>query len=138
MRRKARSSLSRVCEIESALFKVSRALHALYSHDLRTWNAYCLISSAAEKPPSSTPLFLTPIDVTFFSHEFGTMFRVSHRSTVSAADIQILASIADEHVLVEDSGVVFVARELTDQLLRWTNSRRVSSSPAPSRLMRRR
>lgn len=94
----------------------------------------CLIQT--EKSHPSAPLFLAPIDVTVFTHEFGTMFRVSHRAIVSAADIQVLATIDNAHVLVEDSGVVFVARELTDQLLRWTSSRRISS-PTPSRVRRR-
>jgi len=100
----------------------------------RVYDNVCLVqtdkllsstSQGASQP--STPLFLTPVEVAVFRHEFGTMFRYAHCTTVRASDIRILASISKEQVLCEDSGVVFVDRTLTNQLLQWTAPRRTSS-----------
>ena len=80
----------------------------------------------------SNPLFLAPVDVTIFRQEFGTMFRQSHRATFHANDIQILFPIDKHQVLCDETGVAFVARDVTDQLLKWTTSvsrRRTSTSP---------
>lgn len=76
---------------------------------------------------------MTPVDVLVFRHEFGTMFRFSHQACVHPDDIHILLPIDDRHMLCEETGVVFVARDVTDKLLQWTAPRR----PAPQRARRR-
>ena len=49
------------------------------------------------------------------------MFRYSHSATVNASDVRVLMGIEKEQLLSEGgTGVVFVAREVTDQLVKWT------------------
>jgi hypothetical protein len=49
------------------------------------------------------------------------MFRYTHSTTVAASDVRILMGIDRDMLLSErGTGVVFVAREVTDKLVRWT------------------
>ena len=76
---------------------------------------------------------MTPVDLTIFRHEFGTMFRQTRRVTVQARDIQILKRLDEASVLYDiESGVVFLSREMTNHLLRYTSPRR-TRAPAQSR-----
>ncbi|KAH8115996.1 hypothetical protein DFH11DRAFT_1542785 [Phellopilus nigrolimitatus] len=96
----------------------------------RIYDNICLVQTDTLLSNPKTPLFMTPMDVAIFRREFGSMFRFSHRAIVPASDVQVLATIDVQNVLCEDdSGVVFLAREMTDQLLRWTAPRRTSTSP---------
>ncbi|KLO10062.1 hypothetical protein SCHPADRAFT_907237 [Schizopora paradoxa] len=78
--------------------------------------------------PLSKPLFLAPLDVSIYRQEFGTMFRYSHSATIHSADIHVVFEIDPQHMLCEESGVVFVAKEVTDRLLKSTRRR---SCPPP-------
>ncbi|TDL24489.1 hypothetical protein BD410DRAFT_801844 [Rickenella mellea] len=100
-------------------------------------DSVCLVQSDSVHATSSSPLFMTPVELHIFRHEFGTMFRYSHRATLHPNDIHVLNPIDERHILREETGVVFVAREVTDQLLKWTKPRAVPRSP-PHAIVRRR
>ncbi|KAL5498641.1 hypothetical protein ACEPAH_1996 [Sanghuangporus vaninii] len=97
---------------------------------VRIHNDVCLVQADASFTSSSSksPLsgvFITPVELAVFRHEFGTMFRLTRRAKLPARDVQLLAPLDDAGVLCDaDSGVVFLAREMTDQLLRYTSPRR--------------
>jgi len=78
--------------------------------------------------PLTTPSALNVVDAKIFRHEFITIFRHSETKTLHPADISIIEPINDYHVLYEeDSGTVFVARELLDRM------RKMTEKPAPPR-----
>ena len=61
---------------------------------------------------------LMPVsDVKVFRHEFITIFRYSHSTTVHPADIHVLYPIDERCTLYEeDKGTVFLARDVMAQL----------------------
>ncbi|KAI5118536.1 hypothetical protein M0805_009688 [Coniferiporia weirii] len=108
---------------------------------VRIYGEVCLVQTDAPlscpspSPSPKSPLFPTPaptaVAIAVFRHEFGTMFRYARRATLPTRDVQVLAALDAAGVLCEGaSGVVFLSREMTDQLLRWT-------APASPRLRRR-
>ncbi|EKM76465.1 hypothetical protein AGABI1DRAFT_115798 [Agaricus bisporus var. burnettii JB137-S8] len=67
---------------------------------------------------------LTTVDVKIFRHEFVKMFRFSEARTLHPTDISILETIDDNLTRYEqESGTVFLAKQVTDQMRRLTEPR---------------
>ncbi|KAF8841993.1 hypothetical protein BDN67DRAFT_868322, partial [Paxillus ammoniavirescens] len=64
---------------------------------------------------SGTPL----LDIPIFRHEFVSIFRYSHSARVHPAEVRLLEPLDDHAVRYEeDSGTVFVAKDLMSRLKR--------------------
>ncbi|KAI0747026.1 hypothetical protein C8Q80DRAFT_1121689 [Daedaleopsis nitida] len=79
---------------------------------------------------------LMAADVHVFRHEFITLFRYSHRTTVHPADLAILEPIGEDSTLYEeDRGTVFLARDVVARMQRLTMDAR--RQPPPHRYTQR-
>lgn len=68
---------------------------------------------------------LTPIDVNIFRHEFITIFRWSHQTTLHPDDICILEPIDERCIRYEEeNGTVFMAKDVMEKLRRGISERR--------------
>ena len=69
---------------------------------------------------------LTAVDVKLFRHEFVSLFRFVECQTLHPADITILEVIDDNATRYEEeTGTVFLARELMDLMSRMSDPRRM-------------
>ncbi|KDQ60056.1 hypothetical protein JAAARDRAFT_32434 [Jaapia argillacea MUCL 33604] len=69
----------------------------------------------------TTAFALSVVDVNIFRHEFTTIFRYSHHDTIHPADIQIIETVDDSHVLYEEeNGTAFLARGVIERLQKVT------------------
>lgn len=77
-------------------------------------------------------------DVRVFRHEFITIFRYSHSTSVHPADIRVLERIDERGALYEeDKGTVFLARDAMDRMQK-LSAAAASSALAVGGGMRRR
>ncbi|KAH7909876.1 hypothetical protein BJ138DRAFT_1154223 [Hygrophoropsis aurantiaca] len=77
----------------------------------------CLVQLTHQDPSSST------LDISFFRHEFISIFRYSHCARVQVADVRILESLHAHDVRYEeDSGTVFLAKDLVARLRKMTDA----------------
>ncbi|KAF9057203.1 hypothetical protein BJ165DRAFT_1520581 [Panaeolus papilionaceus] len=85
-------------------------------------DAFCLVEVSYATPASA----LTAVDVKIFRHEFISIFRYSESKSVHPADISILEKLP-EHLTryEEESGTVFLARELMERMRKLTTPRRM-------------
>ena len=73
----------------------------------------------------TAPSALTTVDVNIFKHEFITIFRWSHQTTVHPDDIRILEPIDEACIRYEEeNGTVFMAKDVVERLRKVTSSRR--------------
>jgi len=65
----------------------------------------------------STSSALTTVDLNIFKHEFITIFRWSHQTTVHPNDMRILEQIDERCIRYEEeNGTVFVAKDVVERL----------------------
>ena len=84
-----------------------------------------LVVTVALADCETTPSALTPVDVNIFKHEFITIFRWSHQTTVHPDDIRILEPIDEACIRYEEeNGTVFMAKDVVERLRRVMSSRR--------------
>ncbi|TFK49321.1 hypothetical protein OE88DRAFT_410565 [Heliocybe sulcata] len=68
---------------------------------------------------------LAVVDVNVFRHEFISIFRYSHSTSLHPADVHIIEPVAAEHVLYEeDNGTAFLAKPVIERLRRASEPRR--------------
>ncbi|KIK99663.1 hypothetical protein PAXRUDRAFT_131598 [Paxillus rubicundulus Ve08.2h10] len=102
---KSRSSVSFATPLSKQLAGDSDAHFAF----ARVQGDVCLVQH------SGTPL----LDIPIFRHEFVSIFRYSHRARVHPAEVKLLEPLDDHAVRYEeDSGTVFLAKDLMSRLKR--------------------
>lgn len=87
--------------------------------------AICLVQMSNIAP---SPLMV--VDVRVFRHEFITIFRYSHSTTVHPSDIQVL-EVLDEHSAAydEEKETAFLPRDVMDRMQKMSMSFMPHSSP---------
>jgi hypothetical protein len=80
---------------------------------------------------------LTAVEVRIWKHEFITIFRFSHCDTIHPADFHILEPIDESSTRYEEeSGTVFLARELMEHLRKMTERKDTTQRRRSSQLTR--
>ncbi|PPQ65122.1 hypothetical protein CVT24_003013 [Panaeolus cyanescens] len=88
----------------------------------RVNGSFCLVEVSYATPASA----LTAVDVKIFRHEFISIFRYSESKSVHPADFSILEKLPDHLTRYEEeSGTVFLARELMEHMRKLTTPRRM-------------
>ncbi|EPQ53691.1 hypothetical protein GLOTRDRAFT_45115 [Gloeophyllum trabeum ATCC 11539] len=80
---------------------------------------------------------LAVVDVDIFRHEFISIFRYSHSTSLHPSDIHIIEPIAPEHVLYEEeNGTAFLAKNVMERLRSATERHRPMPPRRPSNFRR--
>jgi len=85
---------------------------------------------------STPPSAMTLIDIKIFKHELATIFRHIQTTTMHPGDVRVIQRIEDDSVRYEeDSGTVFLAKEIVEQMRKFSMAatRMVSAEKRHSR-----